>query len=39
MEYELFSIIDELVGIKTDTTGKTYKSLSKVIDRLARLKK
>lgn len=38
MEYELFSIIDELVGIKTDTTGKTYKSLSKVIDRLARLK-
>lgn len=38
MEYELFNIIDELVGIQTDTTGKTYKSLSKVIDRLARLK-
>lgn len=38
MEHELFNIIDELVGIQTDTTGKTYKSLSKVIDRLARLK-
>lgn len=38
MEHELFSIIDELVGIQTATTGKTYKSLSKVIDHLARLK-
>lgn len=38
MEHELFTIIDELVGIQTDTTGRTYKSLSKVIDRLARLK-
>lgn len=38
MEQELFNIINELVGIQTDTTGKTYKSLSKVISRLAGLK-